>query len=69
MNTSMDKVDFSLTHRLSQDTDLFCSWRNNKQAKCPIVKWSGIQNVLEETESDILIFLDCCASGVASTKY
>jgi hypothetical protein len=32
------------------------------------VKWSGIQNVLEEAESDILILLDCCASGIASTN-
>ena len=44
------------------------SWRNNKKAKCPTGKWSGIQNVLEEAESDILILLDCCASGIASTN-
>lgn len=32
-----------------------------------MVKWSGIQNVLEESESDVLILLDCCASGLSNT--
>ncbi|KAH8775791.1 hypothetical protein F5882DRAFT_268098, partial [Hyaloscypha sp. PMI_1271] len=31
------------------------------------VKWSGIQNTLEESRSDVLILLDCCASGVCTT--
>jgi hypothetical protein len=31
------------------------------------VKWSGIQNTLEESHSDVLILLDCCASGVCTT--
>ncbi|KAH7355341.1 hypothetical protein BKA65DRAFT_373259, partial [Rhexocercosporidium sp. MPI-PUGE-AT-0058] len=31
------------------------------------VKWSGIQNTLEEAKSDVLILLDCCASGTANT--
>jgi hypothetical protein len=31
------------------------------------VKWSGIQNTLEEAQSDVLILLDCCASGTANT--
>jgi hypothetical protein len=31
------------------------------------VKWSGIQNTLEESLSDVLILLDCCASGVCTT--
>jgi hypothetical protein len=44
------------------------SWRNNKSAKYPTAKWSGIQNVLEEAESDVLILFDCCASGVANTS-
>jgi hypothetical protein len=30
------------------------------------VKWSGIQNTLE-SESDVLILLDCCAAGVCTT--
>lgn len=31
------------------------------------MKWSGIQNTLEESRSDVLILLDCCASGVCTT--
>jgi len=45
-----------------------CSWRNNKSSRCPTVKWSGIQNVLEESKNDALILLDCCASGTANTN-
>ena len=45
----------------------FSSRRNIDQARCPTVKWSGIQNTLEESESDVLILLDCCASGVCTT--
>ncbi|PVH69623.1 hypothetical protein DL98DRAFT_438670 [Cadophora sp. DSE1049] len=31
------------------------------------LKWSGIQNTLEESRSDVLILFDCCASGVCTT--
>lgn len=31
------------------------------------MKWSGIQNTLEESRSDVLILLDCCASGICTT--
>jgi len=34
--------------------------------KSPKVVWSGIQRSLEMAESDILILLDCCWSGVAN---
>src|SRR3954470_24394412 len=44
------------------------SWRNNQKSKCPTVKWSGIQNVLEESQSDVLILLDCCNAGTANTN-
>jgi hypothetical protein len=43
------------------------SWRCNEQSKYPTVKWSGIQNVLEEAQSDVLILLDCCAAGALNT--
>ncbi|KAF8854102.1 hypothetical protein BDZ45DRAFT_597553 [Acephala macrosclerotiorum] len=39
-------------------------------SKCdrkPTVKWSGIQNALEESQSDVLVLLDCCASGLSNT--
>lgn len=36
-----------------------------KNVKCPIVLWSGIQRSLEMAQSDVLILLDCCSSGVA----
>jgi len=45
-----------------------CSWQNNRKAKCPIVKWGGIQTILEESPSDVLILLDCCASGTANAS-
>lgn len=44
------------------------SWRNNQATKYPSVRWSGIQSSLEEAQSDVLILLDCCASGVASSN-
>jgi hypothetical protein len=44
------------------------SWRNNNKLKCPTVKWSGIQNVLEESQSDVLLLLDCCHAGSANTN-
>lgn len=43
------------------------SCRNRGQDRCPTVKWSGIQNALEESQSDVLIILDCCASGMSNT--
>ncbi|KAH7378069.1 hypothetical protein BKA64DRAFT_687860 [Cadophora sp. MPI-SDFR-AT-0126] len=43
------------------------SLRNSGKERCPTVKWSGIQNTLEESRSDVLILLDCCASGVCTT--
>ena len=29
----------------------------------PTVQWSGLQNLLEHAESDVLILLDCCAAA------
>lgn len=43
------------------------SMGNSGKNRCPTVKWSGIQNTLEESRSDVLILLDCCASGVCTT--
>lgn len=33
-----------------------------------MVKWGGIQTILEESLSDVLILLDCCASGTANAS-
>jgi hypothetical protein len=33
----------------------------------PTLTWSGIQALLEQAQSDVLILLDCCCSGIAST--
>jgi hypothetical protein len=44
------------------------SWRVNHDKKYPTVQWSGIQNVLEQAESDVLILLDCCHSATATTS-
>lgn len=51
----------------SQLMNTTCSLRNSKQERCSAVKWSGIQNSLEESRSDVFILLDCCASGVCTT--
>lgn len=48
-------------------TNFVFSFRNRGQDRCPTVKWSGIQNALEESQSDVLIVLDCCASGMSNT--
>ncbi|KAF7912340.1 uncharacterized protein EAF01_001361 [Botrytis porri] len=32
-----------------------------------MVKWGGIQNSLEEAQSDVLLLIDCCSSGTANT--
>jgi len=44
------------------------SLRNYTKPKCPIVKWGGIQTILEEAPNDVLILLDCCASGTANAS-
>lgn len=43
------------------------SWRNNLRSDCSVVKWGGIQTVLEECQSDVLLLLDCCYSGTSNT--
>jgi hypothetical protein len=35
--------------------------------KCLTIKWSSVQSVLEDMRSDVLLLLDCCNAGVAST--
>ncbi|KAE8443543.1 hypothetical protein EG329_001783 [Mollisiaceae sp. DMI_Dod_QoI] len=46
---------------------IWTSHRNSKRDRQPTVKWSGIQNALEESQSDVLVLLDCCASGLSNT--
>jgi hypothetical protein len=59
----------SLEYNITKLTfDLFCSWRRERSAKRPTVQWSGIQNVLEQAESDVLILLDCCHAGTATAS-
>ncbi|KAK0106231.1 hypothetical protein ONS96_003873 [Cadophora gregata f. sp. sojae] len=44
------------------------SWASRPDPEDPryrSVKWNGIQHALEEAESDVLLLLDCCASGTA----
>ncbi|KAG4438265.1 hypothetical protein IFR05_006247 [Cadophora sp. M221] len=46
------------------------SWASRPNPKDPsyrTVKWNGIQHALEEAVSDVLLLLDCCASGTANT--
>lgn len=34
----------------------------------PTMKWLGIQNMLEQAESDVLILLDCCAGASSASE-
>ncbi|KAG4437821.1 hypothetical protein IFR05_006708 [Cadophora sp. M221] len=38
----------------------------HSQSRLQPVQWSGIQILLEQAESDVLILLDCCAAGTAN---
>ncbi|PVH81338.1 hypothetical protein DL98DRAFT_397218, partial [Cadophora sp. DSE1049] len=40
--------------------------RSHNQSRVQPVQWSGIQVLLEQAESDVLILLDCCAAGTAN---
>ncbi|KAF7928944.1 uncharacterized protein EAE97_009786 [Botrytis byssoidea] len=45
-------------------------WVSRSDTRDPsfsMVKWGGIQNSLEEAQSDVLLLLDCCSSGTANT--
>ena len=33
----------------------------------PVVQWYGLQTMLEQSESDVVIFLDCCAAASSAT--
>ncbi|KAL8703851.1 MAG: hypothetical protein Q9201_002979 [Fulgogasparrea decipioides] len=49
--------------------DRQCIWSCTETVDSPTVQWYGLQTMLEQSESDVLIFLDCCAaasSAVAS---
>ncbi|RAL64603.1 hypothetical protein DID88_001636 [Monilinia fructigena] len=52
---------------LANNRDL--CWCNRTKESGPyysVVQWSGIQSTLVASESDVLIILGCCSSGVAS---
>ncbi|KAF8849928.1 hypothetical protein BDZ45DRAFT_752263 [Acephala macrosclerotiorum] len=52
--------------RLTRNRSL--AWaRSAGRSKYQTVKWSGIQNVLEEAQSGVLLLLDCCHSGISNT--
>ncbi|KAF7933216.1 hypothetical protein EAE99_003101 [Botrytis elliptica] len=40
---------------------------DSRDTSFSMVKWGGIQNSLEEAQSDVLLLLDCCSSGTANT--
>ncbi|KAH7395495.1 hypothetical protein BKA64DRAFT_60605 [Cadophora sp. MPI-SDFR-AT-0126] len=45
---------------------VWASRPNSDDPKYRTVKWNGIQHALQEAESDVLLLLDCCASGTAT---
>ncbi|KAH7350614.1 hypothetical protein BKA65DRAFT_475994 [Rhexocercosporidium sp. MPI-PUGE-AT-0058] len=64
------KIVYYAGHARLTETRLlvWTSVRNYIKPKCPIVKWGGIQTILEEATNDVLILLDCCASGTANAS-
>ncbi|KAH6713371.1 hypothetical protein BKA61DRAFT_552970 [Leptodontidium sp. MPI-SDFR-AT-0119] len=64
------KIVYYAGHARLTETRLlvWTSVRNYTKPKCPIVKWGGIQTILEEATNDVLILLDCCASGTANAS-
>ncbi|KAK0108101.1 hypothetical protein ONS95_002922 [Cadophora gregata] len=64
------KIVYYAGHARLTETRLlvWTSVRNYTKPKCPIVKWGGIQTILEEAPNDVLILLDCCASGTANAS-
>ncbi|KAH7412828.1 hypothetical protein BKA64DRAFT_338838 [Cadophora sp. MPI-SDFR-AT-0126] len=70
-NSSSDlKIVYYAGHsRLSRSKELLWSaLPTRKDLKCPTVMWSGIQRSLEMANSDVLILLDSCSSGVANAS-
>ncbi|KAI9643508.1 hypothetical protein NHQ30_008127 [Ciborinia camelliae] len=55
-STAINGEPYWTSRRAETDNDYCCE-----------VQWSGIQNTLEHAESDVLIILDCCASGNPNT--
>lgn len=41
--------------------------RSQQDSLSPSLDWSAIQSLFEETESDVLFLLDCCAMAASST--
>ncbi|KAH9207971.1 hypothetical protein DL95DRAFT_232590, partial [Leptodontidium sp. 2 PMI_412] len=53
--------------RSSKTRDLVWISRPSKNSEnCCTVTWTGIQKALEQAESDVLILLDCCSSGIGN---
>ncbi|KAK0516424.1 hypothetical protein JMJ35_001027 [Cladonia borealis] len=51
---------------LNDDRQL--KWSCTEFDDSPTVQWVGIQNMLEQATSDVLILLDCCAAATASAE-
>ncbi|KAN0095850.1 hypothetical protein V8E51_016561, partial [Hyaloscypha variabilis] len=63
------KLDLKIVYyaghsRLSKTKDLVWSSWQTKNERYPTVSWTGIQRALEQAESDALVLLDCCSSGI-----
>ncbi|KAL9014738.1 MAG: hypothetical protein Q9173_000617 [Seirophora scorigena] len=55
----------------SMNDDRQCIWSCNETVDSPTIQWYGLQTMLEQSESDVLVLLDCCAaasSNAASGK-
>ncbi|KAL2048673.1 hypothetical protein N7G274_000585 [Stereocaulon virgatum] len=48
--------------------DRQCIWSCTGEADSATVKWFGLQTMLEQAQSDILILLDCCAAASSTTS-
>ena len=55
----------SVTRRMLEGSNLSHSHDTHDS---PTIKWLGIQNMLEQAESDVLILLDCCAGASSAAE-
>ncbi|KAL8791586.1 MAG: hypothetical protein Q9195_005850 [Heterodermia aff. obscurata] len=47
--------------------DRQCVWSCTERGDSPEVQWYGLQTMLEQAKSDVLILLDCCAAASSAT--
>ena len=52
------------------ENEFYCPtdrWNSTEKGNSPEVQWYGLQTMLEQAKSDVLILLDCCAAASSAT--